>query len=91
MDAACKGLYHFFDYDSDTCPVPLGAELDAQLRKICDGCPVKESCLTDAIEQSDWQCFRAGMNPRQLRGLFLKLNVPSREEKGFFTILNQVR
>jgi hypothetical protein len=75
--AACVDMYDYFDYDSDTCPVPLTVELDEQLRKICDKCPVRLQCFDDALDNGDWQTFRAGMNPRQWKMVFAKMGLPA--------------
>jgi hypothetical protein len=82
--AACAGMSDYFDYDPDTCPVTVDAALTATLRKICGACPVKEECLQDAINESDWQCFRAGLTPKEIRMLFVKLNVPTRHARGAY-------
>lgn len=38
-----------------------------QARAICDGCPVKDACLNDALALRDFAGMRAGLTPKQLR------------------------
>lgn len=38
-------------------------------RAICDGCPVKDACLADALALSDFNGMRGGHTPKQLRRL----------------------
>jgi WhiB family redox-sensing transcriptional regulator len=45
------------------------ADRTAKARKICDGCPVREICLQDAIDERDFEGVRGGLSGRQRRRL----------------------
>ena len=61
-------------------PAPGRNSLDngqiVNARRICDGCPVKDACLTDALEREDAYnvTFRAGLTPEQLRAARRRTN-----------------
>lgn len=44
----------------------------AAARTICDGCPVQDDCLTEAVVTDDPYGFRAGLTPDQIADMIMQ-------------------
>lgn len=75
--ASCKGLWYEFDQDTETNTARIKPEDTDQLRKICAQCPVRESCLEDALIHSDEYTFRAGFTAKERQQMMKKLGIQS--------------
>lgn len=62
QSAACRGAPLGLFYG----PLegPLREDYD-DAQALCSQCGVKDECLTDAMEISDWWSYRAGMSPME--------------------------
>lgn len=67
--AACRGLMHLY-YPERT---GQGAIDAGKAKKICAGCPVREECLTYALEVPECHGIRGGMAEKERAALRRKL------------------
>jgi len=69
--AHCAEMYDEFDLNEEN-ERKVPAEKIKLLRKICEGCPVKQECLNDTLLFSDEHTFRAGLMPSERKRLMSK-------------------
>jgi len=60
-------LWFIFDMDPDITRKVSAAdrEMIDMAIQICESCPVREACLTDALQYREQEGIRAGLSPRQ--------------------------
>jgi len=78
--AHCAEMYDEFDLNEEN-ERKVPAEKIKLLRKICEGCPVKQQCLEDTLLFSDEYTFRAGLMPTERKRLMSKTGELSWFEK----------
>lgn len=73
LDANWRLSGNCLDEDPDTMH-PQDRDLygQNQAKGICAGCPVKDECLTDAINTDDWNGIRGGMTGKERRAYHSK-------------------
>lgn len=59
--AACRGMAN----ETGSFDLFFEEELEAQAKRVCQGCSVRIECLGDAIAHHDWNGVRGGLNPKE--------------------------